>query len=259
MKKITSVSNPRIKEASRILRGKEKERWIVEGITLFQEALESGVRFEEVFVTEQLLQNEKKMLASLEDTGVEVVIVSTAILNRLSDVENPQGILGIARRTPAPVRQKPVQFAGFLLSIRDPGNFGAIIRSAEASGCEFLAHSADCADPLQPKVIRASMGSIFRVPLHKIAQTSNYLEEMRHNQVNVYALHPRNGIPLDSLRPEFPALLIVGSESRGLPEDLQVTKRISIPMSGKVESLNAAVAAALCFYRFNHFVLQSIL
>ena len=257
MKRITSISNPRIKEAAGISRGKGKRFWIVEGKRLFREALDSGIRFETVLVTEESLRTEARTLSALENAGTEILSVTPAILDRISDVEKSQGLLGIARRMTAPAAEKPERFAGLLHSLRDPGNFGTLIRTAEATGCEFLAYSADCADPFQPKVVRASMGSIFRVPLRKIAQISNYLEEMRISGVHLYALSPHTGMPLDSFQPEFPALVIVGSETGNLPVDLTVVPSISIPMTGKVESLNAGIAAAICFYHLRHFALQS--
>jgi len=257
MKRIVSISNPKVKEAVRISRGKIKGYWIVEGKRLFHEALESGILFEMVLVTEPVIRTMKSMLFKLENAGMEILLVTPAILNRLSDVEKSQGILGIARRVSAPAPEKPQGFAGLLHSLRDPGNFGALIRTAEATGCEFLAYSADCADPFQPKVVRASMGSIFRVPLVKISQISDYLENLRGSGVHLYALSPRGGVSLDSFQPEFPALMIVGSESGILPENLTGAQTISIPMKGKVESLNAGIAAAICFYQFRHFVLQS--
>ncbi len=257
MKRIVSISNPRIKEAARISRGKERDFWIVEGKKLFREALDSGIQFETVLITEEILRTEERTLSALEHAGTEILSVTPAILNRLSDVEKPQGILGIARRIKAPVPKKPERFAGLIHSLRDPGNFGTLIRTAEATGCEFLAYSADCADPYQPKVVRASMGSIFRMPLRKIAQISNYLEETRISGVQLYALSPRGGMPLDSFQPDFPALVIVGSETGSLPQDLTGAQSISIPMCGKAESLNAGIAAAICFYRFQRFALQS--
>lgn len=257
MKRIVSNSNPRIKEAVRISRGKVKGYWIVEGKRLFHEALESGILFEMILVTEPVIRMEKRTLFELENAGAEILFVTPAILNRLSNVEKNQGILGIASRVTAPAPEKPKRFAGLLHSLRDPGNFGTLIRTAEATGCEFLAYSADCADPFQPKVVRASMGSIFRVPLAKIARISDYLTDLRASGVHLYALSPHGGVSLDTFQPEFPALIIVGSESGILPEDLAGEQTISIPMQGKVESLNAGIAAAICFYQFHHFVLQS--
>jgi TrmH family RNA methyltransferase len=142
------------------------------------------------------------------------------------------------------------RFAALLNAVRDPGNLGAIIRTAEASGCEWIACSRDCADPFQPKSVRASMGSIFRVPAFKVHDLDGFVADQRGRNVNVVALHPRNGADLPSIHPVAPSLIVIGGETAGIPGTIEVDTWIRIPMKGKVESLNTAVAASLCFYHF---------
>jgi TrmH family RNA methyltransferase len=144
-----------------------------------------------------------------------------------------------------------VRFSALLLSIRDPGNLGTIIRTAEAAGADFVALSSDCADAYSSKVIRSSAGSIFRVRVLEIVNVADYLQQLKQDCITVYALAANATQSLNDLKPVFPSVIVIGSESHGLPKDILFKNKISIPMAGKVESLNAAVAASLAFYHFS--------
>lgn len=250
MKRIESLSNPRIRMLSNMIRkGNYSERWIVEGRTLFLDAMASGVRFDEVFVTPAMSQRLSTSLKSLGD-GVIVYEIPSALMKSISTLETPPGILGIASRdtlaAPAAIRR----FAALLMSLRDPGNLGTLARSAEAAGCEFLACSSDCAEPHQPKAVRASMGSLFRVPAFKVPDARAYITNMRESGITTYALVPRSGKDLYRVDLRYPSLILIGGETAGLPHDISIDEQISIPMKGRVESLNSAMAGTLCFYRF---------
>src|SRR5262249_35591752 len=112
------------------------------------------------------------------------------------------------------------------------------------------ATSADCADPYQPKAIRASMGSIFHMPPYEVTDAKQFLADLSSRGVTAYGLSPHSGSNLFETAPRFPAVIVIGSEASGLPPDLPVQERLCIPMQGKVESLNAAMAATVCFYHF---------
>ena len=186
----------------------------------------------------------------LEKKGVKVFEIPPALMKKLSTVETPPGILGIARPPDVPQHAEVTNFASLLLSVRDPGNMGTVIRSAEATGCEFVACSPDCAEPRQPKVVRGSMGSIFRVPSFKVRDTGEFLDELKQRGVTTYGLYPRGGTELRKTKPRYPALIILGGEGSGISDEIETDERITIPMKGKVESLNTATAATLCFYHF---------
>jgi len=255
MRRIESAQNPRIKELRKRQSSKSFARdfLLIEGRKLLREALASGIDVREVFVTSDAWEQEKRWLGPLENGAVAVTLIGQAALERLSTLETPPGILAIAARPAAPAHAAPRRFGALLFSIRDPGNLGALIRSAEAAGFEFVACSKDTADPMQPKVLRASMGSCFRVPVFRVADTEEYLEGMRKSGVRLYGLQPRDGKILTETEVKAPALVLIGSESHGLPADLPDYHPVSIPMAGKVESLNAAMAATVCFYYFAFF------
>lgn len=251
MKRIDSASNQRIKAlVRRIQKSDFRSHWWVEGKTLFLDAVSSGIEFSEIYLTRGMSQQLKEMLARLP-AGPEIFEVSPAVMKAISTLETPPGIVGLSVQQQEEASKEIRAFAALLLSVRDPGNLGAIVRAAEAAGCEFVACSPDCADPRQPKVVRGSMGSIFRVPVFKIPESRLYVEELQRRGVHIYALSPRDGLSLYELRPKFPALVVLGGEARGVPSSFPAEQHITIPMRGRVESLNTAIAGALCFYRFH--------
>ncbi len=248
MRVIESGSNPRVQRVKKVHSRHRNDLFLIEGRKLFQEAAASGIHWEEIFVTAPVLSKERELLNSKTLAGVELNIVSTRVMKTISDLDTPPGILALARRPVPPAIIYPVRMAAFLISIRDPGNFGAIIRTAEASECEFIAYTQDCVDPFLPKVVRASMGSIFRLPLLEVKNANDFLVQQKKRKIQCCSLAPRAAQSIPDWRPKFPLLVCLGSESHGLPAGLSVDEVISIPMKSGVESLNAAVAASLCLY-----------
>lgn len=246
MKKIDSTANPRIKNLKKALSGRNKDYWIIEGKRLFQEAVESGVEINEVYVTKGVWNNELRRGLK----NAEIITVPNSLMASLSNVETPPGILAVARRKSISEPNLTHGFAGFLFSVRDPGNLGTIVRSAEATGCKFILCSPDCVDAYSPKVVRASMGSIFRVPIVTIANPKDYLNSIRSKGISVYGMFPHEGINLFDAKIHEPAMVLVGGETSRFPDEVQLDLKIQIPMQGDVESLNTAVAASVAFYYF---------
>jgi TrmH family RNA methyltransferase len=248
MRIIQSSSNPRIQAVKKLQRSRGKPSFVVEGKKLTHEAFASGVVIKEIFVTPEFWARERHWLEPIEKQGTTFLMITPALLKSISSVETPPGILAVAQRpeNPKPVRLQ--HFGVMLLSIRDPGNLGAILRIAEACGTDWVAYSSDCADPYQSKVARGSMGSLFRVPLLEVEKPFEFLNEKLQQHITVYGLSTLSEKSLFELAPVFPFILCIGSESGGLPEGLPVTQKISIPMKGNVESLNAAVATAVFLY-----------
>jgi TrmH family RNA methyltransferase len=253
MRMIQSSSNPRIQKVKKIGKNRQEKLFLIEGKKLLMEAIGAGLTFEEIFATPEVCATEQQWLEPLEHQGASVYMLSSNLLRSISEVETPQGILGLARKPPPAKSVSIAKLALFLISIRDPGNFGAILRTAEASGCEWVAYSSDCVDPFLPKVVRASIGSLFRVPLVEIKDPKSFLHQELQSNAQTCGLITREGRCLFEWKPVFPLVVCIGSESQGLPGDLSLTEKVSIPMRGKVESLNAAVAAAICLYRISAF------
>jgi TrmH family RNA methyltransferase len=246
MKDIQSSVNPRIKSAKRVSAGKSTTDCIIEGKRLFREALESGIEIKEVFVTPA----GKSDVGLTDSNNFEVFLVPDSLMAEISPLETPPGILAVAKRKVQPAITLDRGFAAFAWSIRDPGNFGTIIRSAEATGCRFLACSADTVDAYSSKVIRASMGSVLRVPIFTVPDPEQYLSGQRKNNIQLCGLAPREGANLfEALIPE-PSMIVIGGETTGLPDTISLDYKFNIPMAGTVESLNVGVAASIAFYHF---------
>jgi TrmH family RNA methyltransferase len=247
MQTIESRNNPRLKRVRRILKGEEKSHFILEGKRLLEEVLDSGISIEEIYAEDAFWKREEKLLSGFK---TDIWIVPPQVLRSVSDVKTPQGVVAVARKPEWGSIRVPSEFAALLYEIRDPGNLGTLVRGAEAAGCDFMVLAGDCADPFQPKVVRASMGSIFRVPLFQTRNLSDYLAQCRESGCHLYGLFPKGKENLFETIPEYPALLLIGSETSGLPENIPLEKKLWIPMKGKVESINAAMAGVISLYYF---------
>jgi RNA methyltransferase, TrmH family len=163
--------------------------------------------------------------------------VEPALLAEVSSLAHPPRVVGVYRRDDLP--RAPLPEVGLALwRVADPGNVGTLLRAADGLGPAFVALSPGCADPTGPKALRASMGAIFRVP------TCDW-DDAPGRRV---ALVPRGGTPLSAVDLDSPTLFLLGAEREGLPDDLQVDERASIPQVGGAESLNVALAGAIALY-----------
>lgn len=163
--------------------------------------------------------------------------VEPELLAEVSTLAHPPRAIGLFRREDLP--HAPLPQAGLALwQVADPGNVGTLLRAADALGPAFVALSPGCADPTGPKAVRASMGALFRVP------TCGF-DEAPGRRV---ALVPRGGTPLSELDRSEPILFLLGAEREGLPGDLAVDERVSIPQAATAESLNVALAGAIALY-----------
>ena len=246
MRMIESSSNPRIQRARKILLRRDPDYFLVEGAKLFEEAIRSRMKIEEAYVTQEAMSENAQLIHDIESRNVAVNRISPRLTKLISDLETPPGLIAILKR-PQSVAGSIKRLAICLIGVRDPGNVGAIVRSAEGAGCDAVFH-ADGADPFQPKAVRASMGSIFRMPVVAVADPVTFLSAKKTQNVEISGLVTQDGVALNEWNTSFPALICVGSESHGLPAELPIAKKISIPMEGSVESLNAAVAASICLY-----------
>lgn len=240
--------NPHVLFARELLTKKgrrEHARFSFEGPTLLDEALQSGVTPERIFVTPDALAIHSS-IARAEEAGAAVHVVDAKTLARISDVETPSGIVAIAPvvlRLAADLLERPGLVA-LLAGVSDPGNAGTLLRSAEAFGIGRVLFAAGSVEPYHPKVVRAAMGAVFRLQLAVVDP-----EELRaYPQWQITGLDAR-GEALDALEWGERAIIAVGSERQGLGALAALCSRTAaIPMHGKAESLNAAVAGSLAFY-----------
>lgn len=256
---ISSISNSQIKNiiqlSTKVKARKEQDCFIVEGIKMFVEIPKQEVI--SVFVSESFFQDNNKKY--IENYSVEVV--SDKIFKSLSDTVTPQGILAIVRAKHYNIEEilsqkVPEENKCFLIleNIRDPGNLGTIIRTGEGAGISGIIINRESVDIYNPKVIRSTMGSIFRVPFVYVENLSDAIELMKKNSIKIYAAHLEGNNFYQINNTEAKKAVIIGNESSGISNELKnsADELIKIPMCGNVESLNAAISAAVIMYGFLH-------
>jgi TrmH family RNA methyltransferase len=250
---ITSNQNSKIKRI-RALLGRAKERreagmFVVEGVRLVEEAVKGDWRLETVLFDKSLSERGMSQVEGLRLQGVEVEEVSEPLMKSLSETETPQGILAIVQ---FPITQLPITNSlNFVLipdQIRDPGNLGTLLRSAAATGVQAVLIPPETTDAFSPKVLRAGMGAHFRVPIREMGW-DEIREVCKSAGLQVY-LADMNGKSCWETDFHQPLALIIGGEADGASDEARklAMQKISIPMAGDVESLNAGVAGSVLMF-----------
>jgi len=222
---------------------------VIEGPDLLDAALSSGASVETLFVdvTATSSSRVEELTARTRDAGVEVVGLESGVLAKIADAQTPQPVMATVRFRVWDLAQVPVD--GFVLildNLRDPGNVGTIIRSADAAGARAVILSGDCVDPFNPKTLRASAGSVFYLPL-ALSPLGETLDFLRERAVPSYATVVRGATSFRRCRLAPAAAVVIGNEAAGLDAASVALcdATMSIEMAGRAESLNAGVAASL--------------
>jgi TrmH family RNA methyltransferase len=258
MPTITSRQNPIVARYRAAARGEQPDRILIDGAHLMAEALAAHVTLAETAVTIAAAERPElvHLLSDLERADVEVVTVSPAVMDALSPVRTPSGIVALAKR---PLADEASIYAAssplvvVAIDIQDPGNLGAIVRVAEAAGASGLIAAGACADPFGWKALRGSMGSAFRLPIVTAARADDAVAAARARGCRIAATVPRLGRSLFAAKLTGALAILVGSEGAGVSQGLieSADERITIPMHAPVESLNTSIAAALVLYEAN--------
>lgn len=245
------ITNNKIKELN-ALRDKSKARresgtFIVEGIKMCEEA--PGDRLLETYVTDKFAKAHAEWIK-----GRKCEVIDEKTFARISDTKTPQGILSVVKQSEYTLDEIAQQGRFFMImeDIQDPGNMGTIVRTAEGAGVSGIIMSKGCVDIYNPKTIRSTMGSIYRVPFVYVDDIEDAIEKIKAAGVKVYAAHLKGEQYYDEIKYDKAAFLI-GNEGNGL-KDATADKAdcyIKIPMQGNVESLNAAVASSVLMYEYN--------
>lgn len=251
---ITSSQNPKLKLV-RALLGRAKERreadaFVAEGVRLVEEAVHAEWPFRFVLYDETVSERGRLCLERLRSHGVECDEISSNLMKSISDTETAQGLLAVLQLPASPISPFP-NLPTFILipdQIRDPGNLGNLIRSADASGVEAVLVPPKTADPFAPKVVRAGMGAHFRLPL--LSMGWEEIEQTTQSANLQVLLADMDGLSCWEVDLRAPLALVVGSESDGASDQARrlASQRIGIPMAGKTESLNAAVAGSVLMF-----------
>ncbi len=250
---ITSTANEKIKHAAALQQKarlrREESLFVIEGGRLFWEAPASLIQ--EVYVSERFLENvDGKMKERLAETGYETV--SEQVFAKMSDTKAPQGILAVLAQQKcekeALLGKSPLLL--LLENIQDPGNLGTILRTAEGAGVTGVIMSCGCADVYQPKAVRSTMGSLFRVPFYQAEDFCREIKFLQEKNVKVYAAYLDGSEVYDEMDYRGGSAFVIGNEGNGLAREtaLAADARVRIPMAGRLESLNAGISAALLVY-----------
>ena len=253
---ISSPRNPAVQRARKLLRRglRDRERtFLVEGATGVEEALSAGAHVETVFVERPAAQRVARVAARAEEAGVPVVDVTDRIMASISDATTPQGIVAVAGFVDRPVEallDPAPDLSVILADVRDPGNVGTILRSAWAVGAGAVFLGAGTADVYNPKVVRATAGALFRVPMARGVAIPWLLDELGNRGIRRVAADPHSGVAYDDVDLTGRCALVFGNEAWGVPEEVvrRVDERATIPMRGQAESLNVGAAAAVFLF-----------
>ena len=251
MEIITSKNNAVIVAASKLSDKKYRERtgtFAFEGIKLFSEALSAGVRFSRVFVTQTAYEKYKDTLCALPD-GV-LTLVSDAVYEKLSFESAPQGVFSVAEY----FSPKPGEEASFILlldGVADPGNFGAILRSAEAFGVDTVYMGKNGADLYNPKTVRACMGSLFRTDVRRTESITDEIARLQKSGFRIFATAlNRDSLDIRDVNFKGKIGFVIGNEGHGVSREAidACDGTVIIPMREGPESLNAAVASGVVMW-----------
>lgn len=246
---ITSSQNPKLKLV-RALIGRAKERreanaFVVEGVRLVEEAVNAGWKFQFALYSDGLSERGSNLLNRLKANNGEVDEVSGDLLQKLSDTETPQGILAVIEFTDLPIPNLP-NFIIIPDRVRDPGNLGTLLRSAAATGVQAVFLPPETTDAFAPKVLRSGMGAHFRLPIH----TMSWEEIKTQTKDMAIFIADMDGTSCWETDLHKPLALVIGGEAEGASDEARrlATQKISIPMAGNVESLNAGVAGSVLMF-----------
>jgi len=224
----------------------------IEGFRILEEAIRSGLRFRAVFFSESAVPRAEKLLSQL-GAQVETLLLADKLFSSAVPSDAPQGVAALARWKELSredvLAKSPAGPILVIAGVQDPGNLGTILRSAEAFGAGGVLLGEGTVSPYNPKVVRASAGSVFRVPLAR-TKLSESLGRMKDHGLRLVGTASHKGTPLDQAKMAGPLAIFVGSEGSGLPRDLikEMNDIVAIPQVPQVESLNVGVAASIVLY-----------
>lgn len=242
---ITSKTNELIKHIKSLHIKKERDEnkeFIVEGKKVVREAIEANFKIVKIIVCEDLLKEK------YENKKFEVEYVDENIFKYISDTQTPQGILAVVKKPEYSEKCGEKIFA--LDNVQDPGNVGTIIRTLDSAGINTLLLSENCADEYNMKVIRSTMGAIFRVNIYRESNLKEKLKKLKDENYKIVVTDLDTDANLFEYTFPDKAIIVIGNESKGVSKEIKdiADVKIKIPMVGKTESLNAGVAASLIAY-----------
>lgn len=254
---ITSSQNPVFKEIKSLKNRKdrvEKGLYYVEGLRIVNEALKENVKISEVAVSEEFAADSLNagILSKIEMLNVKTHLFSAKLFKEIADTETPQGIIAVIRIKNHELELELDRTGLYVIldSIRDPGNIGTIIRTADAAGFSGVILSIGCVDLYNPKVLRSTMGSVFHMPVYQSEDIIKVIKLLKSKGINLYVSHIEGIVSIFKADMSYGSAIVIGSEAEGVCEEVKILADllVRIPMPGKAESLNASVAAGIMMY-----------
>ncbi len=252
---ISSTSNAQIKNLIHLQKKaktrEEQGAFVIEGIKMYEESRDGGYLIK-AYISESLYA-EKRLMGNRFFADYPYEVVQDSVLKEVSETLTPQGIMAIVKKPEydlnSIITEKDVNLI-LLEDIRDPGNLGTIVRTAEGAGVTGIILSKSSVDMYNPKVIRSTMGAIYRMPFVYADDFAEVLRRIKKNNIKIYAAHLAAASVYDEENYQGKCAIMIGNEANGLSDEAVALSDscIKIPMTGRVESLNAAIAAAILMY-----------
>jgi TrmH family RNA methyltransferase len=234
---------------------KTQKRFLIEGMRLCEEMANSNWEAESVLFTSSFQNSPsgKKLLQKFERRNVKTIPVKPEEIKKLSDTVTPQGIIAVVKIKKFSLNELWSESSNIILAldaIRDPGNVGTLIRTADAFGTGGVILSSDTVELYNPKVVRSTMGSIFHLPIFDEVDLEKTIPQLKRQNFKIYGTDVREGKDLEELNCSGKICLLIGNEAEGLNNNLLdlSDEIIRIPIFGKAESLNASVAGGILLY-----------
>lgn len=255
MEEITSRNNPAVKAAAALKELRERKStglFLLEGARLCKDAALNGVTIKQFFVTERAKEKYLPEYELLSGKSEKSFLIPESVAEKLADTKNSQGFFAVCRQ---PDVSREINSGGmyvFTDNVQNPDNMGAIVRTAEAMGADGIIVNSGC-DIYSPKALRASMGALLRFPVIRADSPDAILTECKSNNMKIFAsVVDASAEDVTAVSKDGGCVLIIGNEGNGIcDETLSLsTHRITIPMKGKAESLNASAAATVLIWEF---------
>jgi TrmH family RNA methyltransferase len=219
--------------------------FVLEGAKVIAEALDAGVKLEAIFTAPDV-SGVRPLLERALDGGVRVHTMQPGLIERVADTVTPQPVMAIAPWIDVALDEvRGGDFFVVCVDVRDPGNAGTVLRTAEAAGASAVVFCDGSVDVFNPKTVRASAGSLFHVPIVNGGSVTDVLGTLAGWGVHRLGTVARGGSPYDDIDLTGAVALVLGNEAHGLPDGVPLDETVTIPMTGRGESLNVGMAAAV--------------
>lgn len=243
---ITSKDNEIIKNIKKLKEKKYRlNSYIVEGIKMVKEAINENQEIALIAIREDFK-------IDFDTKNIKTVIISNKIFNDISDVKTPQGILAVIKKNQNNQIETNQEYILALDSLQDPGNMGTIIRTADSANINQIIINKTTVDPYSPKVIRSTMGAIYRTNIIEVEDLKATLKEMKSKGFQIITTDLKATQSIYDINYNNKTVVVIGNEANGVSQEILQTadKKVIIPMLGKTESLNASIAASIMIYEY---------